>query len=401
MRLLKRVISVCLIFPTLVVCQLVLSHGAEQSIPRANFAEHTIATGLVGGYQVVVWDINHDGKPDIVALASGLSELAWFENPGWQRHVLIDNIARPINCAAWDIDGDGIPEIALAHEFSNNPAQSVGVVSLLKHKGDPTLRWEMTELDRLSTSHRLRWADIDGSGKKVLVNAPLAGSTARPPDYRGAAPLVMYRPGTWKREIISTGLEGVLHGILIADWDNDGRDDILTASFLGVDLFTFGKNKQWRHTKLVNGNPDPWPKSGSSEIAIGHLGRDRFLATIEPWHGNQVVVYRQQGRAWNRQVIDSGLNDGHVLLVADLNQDGRDEIIAGYRGQGRSVYIYYADDSKGSHWSRQVLDGGGMAAAGGAVADLNGDGRPDLICIGTATANLKWYESLGTAARAK
>src|ERR1043166_8480005 len=164
MRLLKRVISVCLIFPTLVVCQLVLSHGAEQSIPRANFAEHTIATGLVGGYQVVVWDINHDGKPDIVALASGLSELAWFENPGWQRHVLIGNIARPINCAAWDIDGDGIPEIALAHEFSNNPAQSVGVVSLLKHKGDPTLPWEMTEVDRLSTSHRLRWADIDGSG---------------------------------------------------------------------------------------------------------------------------------------------------------------------------------------------------------------------------------------------
>jgi len=401
MRLLKRVISVCLIFPTVVVCQLVLSHGAEQSIPRANFAEHTIATGLVGGYQVVVSDINHDGKPDLIALASGLSELAWFENPGWQRHVLIDNIARPINCAAWDIDGDGIPEIALAHEFSNNPAQSVGVVSLLKHKGDPTLRWEMTEIDRLSTSHRLRWADIDGSGKKVLVNAPLAGSTARPPDYRGAAPLVMYRPGTWKREIISIGLEGVLHGILIADWDNDGRDDILTASFLGVDLFILGKNKQWRQTKLVNGNPDPWPKSGSSEIAIGHLGRDRFLATIEPWHGNQVVVYSQRGRAWNRQVIDSGLNDGHVLLVADLNQDGRDEIIAGYRGQGRSVYIYYADDSKGSHWSRQVLDGGGMAAAGGAVADLNGDGRPDLICIGTATANVKWYENLGTAGRAK
>jgi FG-GAP-like repeat len=401
MRLLKRVISACLIFPTLVVCQLVLSHGAEQSISQANFAEHTIATGLVGGYQVVVSDINHDGKPDLIALASGLSELAWFENPGWQRHVLIDNIARPINCAAWDIDGDGIPEIALAHEFSNNPAQSVGVVSLLKHKGVPTLPWEMTELDRLSTSHRLRWADIDGSGKKVLVNAPLAGSTARPPDYRGAAPLVMYRPGTWKREIISTGLEGVLHGILIADWDNDGRDDILTASFLGVDLFILGKNKLWRQTKLVSGNPDPWPKSGSSEIAIGHLGRDRFLATIEPWHGNQVVVYRQQGRAWNRQVIDSGLNDGHVLLVADLNQDGRDEIIAGYRGQGRSVYIYYADDSKGSHWSRQVLDGGGMAAAGGAIADLNGDGRPDLICIGTATANLKWYENLGTAARAK
>ncbi|MEK6325176.1 MAG: VCBS repeat-containing protein [Acidobacteriota bacterium] len=98
-------------------------------------------------------------------------------------------------------------------------------------------------------------------------------------------------------------------------------------------------------------------------------------------------------------MIDTTLNDGHVLLTADLNQDGRDEIIAGYRGQGRSVYIYSA--LKGSHWSRQVLDDGGIAAAGCVVADLNRDGRPDVACIGAATANLKWYENLGAARQAK
>jgi hypothetical protein len=86
-----------------------------------------------------------------------------------------------------------------------------------------------------------------------------------------------------------------------------------------------------------------------------------------------------------------------VLLTADLNHDGRDEIIAGYRGQGRSVYIYSAGDSKGRRWSRQVLDDGGIGAAGCAVGDLNGDGWPDVACIGTATTNLKWYENLGRA----
>ena len=34
-----------------------------------HFREHTIATGLRGGYQVVVADLNHDGKPDLIALA--------------------------------------------------------------------------------------------------------------------------------------------------------------------------------------------------------------------------------------------------------------------------------------------------------------------------------------------
>ena len=42
-------------------------------------------------------------------------------------------------------------------------------------------------------------------------------------------------------------------------------------------------------------------------------------------------------------------------------------------------------------WTTQVLDDGGMAAAGCAVADLNGDTRLDVVCVGTATANVKWY----------
>ncbi|MEK6409653.1 MAG: VCBS repeat-containing protein [Acidobacteriota bacterium] len=369
--------------------------------PPARFAVDTIATDLIGGYQVVVSDINHDGKPDLIAVASGMKELIWFENPGWQRHVLIGNISRPINCAAWDVDGDGIPEIALAYEFSNDPAKSVGIVSLLKHKRDLSEPWEMIEIDRLSTSHRLRWLDLEGDKRKVLVNAPLAGALVKPPDYKGAVPLVFYRPGLWKREIISGELEGVLHGIFITDLDKDGREDLLTASFLGVDLFTFGKNRRWQRKKIANGNPDQWPRSGSSEIAVGRLGRDRFLGAIEPWHGNQVVIYREQQQSWRRQVIDTALNDGHVLLTADLNKDGRDEIIAGYRGEGRSVYIYSAEDSKGSRWSRQVLDDGGIAAAGCAVADLNGDGRLDVACIGAATANLKWYKNLGAANQMK
>src|SRR5215813_14738501 len=58
------------------------------------FTAHEIATGLRGGYQVVVADLNKDGKPDIIAVASGLPELLWFENPGWQRHVLAAGVAQ-------------------------------------------------------------------------------------------------------------------------------------------------------------------------------------------------------------------------------------------------------------------------------------------------------------------
>jgi hypothetical protein len=356
------------------------------------FRAHTLATDLKGGYQVVPVDMNHDGKIDLIALASGMTDLVWFENPTWERHVIASNLPHMINLAAWDTDGDGIPEIALASEFSMRAKDSIGIVSVLKHNGDPRQPWPVTEIDRLSTSHRLRWADIDGSGKKVLVNAPLIGEKGEAPDYRDRVPLVYYRPGEWKRRLIDDRTEGLIHGLTIFDWDGDGRDEILTAGFTGMQMYKLGKKDEWNKTEITKGDPSPWPKSGSSDIAIGQTGHDRFLAAIEPWHGNQVVVYRQRNSTWRREVIDDSLLDGHTIATASLGGDGNDQVIAGFRGKPQRVYIYSFD---GARWNRQTLDDGDISAAACAVADLNGDGRLDIACIGSATHNLKWYENLG------
>src|SRR5204862_3594175 len=143
-------------------------------------------------------DLNHDGRPDLIALASGMTELLWFENPGWQRHVLATGINRMINCA---MVGN---EIVLASEFSNEARSSAGVVSVLRPKDDPTQPWTVTEIDRLPTSHRLRTADLFGDGHPVVVNAPLTAADTGRPDYRGQTPLIYYVPGEWQRRVIST-----------------------------------------------------------------------------------------------------------------------------------------------------------------------------------------------------
>jgi hypothetical protein len=370
----------------------ILLSAALSAAPPVRFAEHTVATGLKGGYQVVAVDMNRDGKPDLVALASGMTELVWFENPGWQRHVIARNLSGMINLAAAEIENDGIPVIVLASGFDMQARKSAGLVSVLRHNGDPRLPWTIREIDRLPSSHRLRWADIDGTGRKVLINQPLTAATVQRPEDRAYTPLVFYRPGEWKRETISGDDEGVVHGIYIVDWDGDGRDRILTAGFTGLHLFRLAKDGHWSRAEIARGDPAPWPKCGSSDVAVGQLDKRRFLAAIEPWHGNQVVIYQESAGSWQRRVIDDSLSDGHTILTADLNGDGADEVIAGYRG--KAVNIYYARDSQGVGWTKTVLDGN-MPAAACAIADLNGDGRPDISCIGSATATLKWYENLG------
>lgn len=356
------------------------------------FTEHVIDVGLTGGYQVIVADMNHDGKPDVIALAGDLHELRWYENPGWQRHVIVSGIDAPINAAVYDVDGDGIPEIALAYGFDTRFATSPGIVSILTHQGDPTTPWSGKVIDHLPTSHRLRFVDVEGTGKRVLVNFPLIGEHATAPQYRDRVPLVMYRPGEWKREVITDAEEGVVHGIFQSVWDGDTRESLLSASFLGVHLMRYDTG-QWTRTRLVGGDPSAWPQSGSSEIVVGHLGREPFLATIEPWHGNEVVVYRQVAGAWARHVVDESITDGHTMVVGDFDGDGRDDIVIGERGGKRSVYLYRVANVQQDTWTKQTIDDGRMAAAGCAVADLNGDNRLDVVCIGTATANLKWYEN--------
>jgi len=369
------------------------AHGRVRE--PANFTMHEIATGLTGGYQVIAADLNHDGKPDLVALASDLPELVWYENPSWTRHVIAGGLRDLINVAAADLDGDGVPEIAVAYGFSTRPDQSSGEVALLTHAADVTKPWTLRVIDHVPAAHRLRWY-TDRTGQRWLINAPLAAATARPPNYGGPTPIYAYRAPGFARETLPSEESGVVHAI-----EPRGAPFcdacLLSAGFAGIHRYERSKDG-WTHTLLASGYSAPVPKGGSSEAAIGRLSAKGayYLVSIEPWHGNQVVVYRPTSSGtFTRQVIDTAVVDGHTVVTADVDGDGVDEIIVGQREGSRSLWMYYANRD-GTSWTRTTLDNGGMAAAGCTAVDLNGDARIDIACIGTATANLRWYENLGS-----
>ncbi|MBI3471902.1 MAG: VCBS repeat-containing protein [Candidatus Solibacter usitatus] len=366
---------------------------------QVEFRAHVIEPKIPGGYSLLVVDLNKDGRPDVIGLTSRITELAWYENPGWQRHVLVDGMSGLVNMAAYDLDGDGIPELAIENEFSMVAAKSQGLVWLLRHQGDPREKWKAERIDALITSHHLAWADVDGDGKKELINAPLIGPKALAPRYEDRVPLVYYRTGDWKRRMIDDQLNGVLHRARVVHWDGGKREQILTAGFDGIVLHQSrgkGEKLRWENTRLAKGHEEPAPKAGTSDVALGHLHKRRFLAAVEAWHGNEVVVYTEDAaHKWQRRVIFNGLVEGHEVALGDFDGDGRDDIVAGDRGKGASVHVFFAQDDTGAGWRHQVIDEGGMAGSGCTTADINGDGQVDVICIGASTANIKWYENLG------
>src|ERR1043166_1333852 len=78
-----------------------------QDLPR--FREEVISKEVKFGYQLIAVDLNGDRKKDLIAIDERATEVAWFENPTWERHILVTNVPRPLNAACFDIDGDGIP----------------------------------------------------------------------------------------------------------------------------------------------------------------------------------------------------------------------------------------------------------------------------------------------------
>jgi len=263
----------------------------------------------------------------------------------------------------------------------------------------------MCFIDSIPTSHRIRWIDIDGNGRKELINTPLMGYGAAAPDYNEPALIRGYiiprGPGLqpWEKIQINDDLH-MVHGIAVTRWNSDTKDDFLTASFEGVTLFQSlcdTDNHQWKLNNIATGQEENRSIQGASEVSLGFINHsDPFLASIEPWHGNEVVVYwaEQESRfPWKRDVIDTTFDNGHALQCVDLNFDGNDEIIAGHRGLPYNLFIYqYNPEDR--NWTRISLDEGGMSAAGLAVFDYNDDGFQDIVSCGSATGNIVLYENL-------
>ena len=363
--------------------------------PAPQFRGQEIAAEFGVGYAVQIADVNGDTRPDIVAISG--TQLVWFENPTWQKHVALDEGKTPkdnVCIAPHDIDRDGRIDVMVGATWQ--PRNTTGGGTL--HWAGRTTRlpdatWSVTDVLAEPTLHRIAWGDVDGDGAAELVVAPLHGRGTAPPAWDGAGARILVlrvpkdpRRDAWPSEVANDSLH-IVHNLIVTNLDDDPAAEILTASREGVHLHDRLAEGKWTTRRIGEGAP--------GEIKMGRIGTRRVLATIEPWHGHSVVLYLEPGSAsqkdmWQRQVIDDKLTDGHALGWGDFDGDGDDELAVGWRGKPFGVAVYEVD-REGNLTGRHVVDTAGMATEDLVVADLNGDKRPDIVASGRATRNVKIY----------
>ena len=84
------------------------------------------------------------------------------------------------------------------------------------------------------------------------------------------------------------------------------------------------------------------------------------------------------------------------MLAADLNRDGKPEIIVGYVEAPGAVYF---NDGSGRKYQRVTFGDNKGAIYGLAAADLDGDGFPDLVAARSDAPSLLLFSRLAASSR--
>ena len=354
------------------------------------FRAEQIASDFGVGYAVTTGDVNGDGRTDVVAISG--TDLVWFAAPSWEKQVILSGATPKDNVclALHDVDRDGKLDVAIGASWQPTNTTGGGTLHWVK-QGAAGAPWELHSIAEEPTLHRIRWADVDGDRNRELVVTPLHGRGTKGPDWQGqGARVLIFRPPAnpardpWPVEVADDTLH-ILHNFLPANLDKDPQEELLTASREGVNVLKRKGKDAWSRTLIGEGSP--------GEIKMGRVAGRRMLATVEPWHGQAIVIYAEQPGTWARTVIETELAGGHALGWADFDGDGSDELAVGWRDAKpvKPGLAIYTVDRNGALKSKVMVDEGGMATEDLVVADLNGDKKPDIAASGRATRNVKIY----------
>ncbi len=293
-------------------------------------------------FGVVCANINDDSYPDFICLGYPGRACFWYENPGkttenkpWARHKITDvlSVENPIII---DIDQDG--KVEIVGGWAPDPKQTSGPekrLCIFKAGSNPTQIWDKTFVSEPGFSqsehytHGLGVGDINQDGKLDIVTRK--GYFLQPEKGINAQ-------SPWQFVPVDFGSDCAQ--MLVYDFDSDGKVEVITTSTHNFGIWLFKQNA-----------------SGD----------------------------------WQKYELDKTNSQTHSVVMADLNQDGKMDIVTGKRwkahngkdpGTDLPAELFWLENRSSAdniqHWIRHTIDTDSGVGMYFEVTDINGDGKPDI-----------------------
>ena len=338
-------------------------------------SQHVISTSLLGPTCIFAADLDGDGRIDIVCSSQTDSQggpldnvsVAWFKNaggapgdglfaydsgnPSANLQTVQAGVASALSVAVLDINGDGLPDIVATNANPDNK------IAWYRNSGAGNFGWNFlnpsANQNVISTAGlspaSIAVSDIDGDGLLDFVITSVNDNTVawfkRTLGVGGVPQFTRY-------VISSNQLRAA--ACAVGDFDGDGWPDVVCAA-------PFGNSVTWFRNKTHDASPVA-PFFGSPQtitnnaraafsVAAADLDNDGFPEVIAAsLFDNKITWYRNTGAGvfgWNpaspsaneRFVSTTNLG-AYSVAVADFNQDGSKDVVAGSQDDGKvAVYL--------------------------------------------------------------
>ena len=324
--------------------------------PKVNFD-----AGSCYPWTVRTFDLDGDGKKEMILSEGNFNKLSIYKNISTSGTISSSSFAPRIdltlnygpnlnfqNTSFGDIDGDGKPDIVC----SNLGANEISIFQNLSTLGTITSSSFAPRIDITTgvNPSNVMIADIDGDGKKDIIAINYGNTMSVIRNIHNNIGLISATSFASKIDFIT--LNGP-NGMDIGDIDGDGKQDIIITSSDGK-------------ISVFKNNSTPGSFNASSLAS-----RVDFLVGVGP----------------------------RELKLADLNGDGKlDVVVTNFYGTG-NMTIYENNSNTGvinaSTFTNRTDYVTNTNPFGIDIADLNGDGKPEIVVANWGSNNVSVFKNIG------
>ena len=372
-----------------------------------------------GPGQVVIADLDGDGKPDLIIPDSYAGGISIYQNistngsltagsfgPQIDLPLLAGSNYNPYKLVVADLDGDGRPDIIALNADSK-------VISILKNISSPGVLTTNSFATRIdlpggNIMRGLAVQDLNGDGLPEIVTANQGDNSVSIFQNLSTVENIAFA----SRIDFSAG-NGAC-GVEIGDLDGDGLPDLVVANITDGTISVFRNQVAGGNITTNSFAPQMvFPATTSAfQIAIGDLDGDGKLdLVVGGGNGSQaILVYRNTstvgsitGGSFAAPVTFAAPGWVNSIALADLDGDGKLDIAL--VSQLSSVFSIFKNVSASGSFTTASLAArvdypAGWNPNGMAVGDLDGDGRPDVVFANTYDNTVSLYQNViafGTA----